>query len=332
MKDKLNDYFNGNLSYEEELRVQQWLAQNAESELVSEELEKLFDSCQNSVSEPLSQKSIYDSISRKLSLRGTRVHGRRIAGYAASAFAAVALCLLFFAAGNHWGRLDAASVAWMEERVPYACTRQLQLSDGTVLTLAPGTRITYPDRFTGAERRIFVDGEIFASVAKNSECPFIISSAGAQVKVLGTTFNFKSFAESSNVELSLLEGSVQMQFSSERSKRQITVSPGQRIRFDKTTSELRTERFDVGTYTPLYADASSVYYNNVRLQDIAADLSRRFDRKIVITDEKLAQSSFFAIFTNNESIDQILGTISLNHDMKVNEADGVFYISSTRVQ
>lgn len=330
MKDKLTDYFNGGLSYEEDQDVQQWLAQNAESDIVSQELEKLFDSCQNTASEPSRQASIFNSISRKLSLSGSRTSGRRIAVYAFSAAVSLCLCMLIFVAGNHMGRLDASSVEWMEERVPNACTRQIQLSDGTILNLAPGTRITYPDRFIGAERRIFVDGEVFAAVAKDPEHPFIISSEGSQVKVLGTTFNFKSFSESSDIELSLLEGSVQMHFNTAGSSRQVMVKPGQCVRYDRKTSELRTSHFDVDTYHPLFVDTSSFYYNNVRLQDIAADLSRRFDRKIVITDEKLAQSNFFAIFTNNESIDQILGTIAMNHSMKVSNNDGVYYISSTR--
>lgn len=329
MKDKLTDYFNGNIP-DEEQHIQQWLAQNADSPLVSEEMEKLFDSCEGSIADPSRVASVFDAVTRKLSLRRTKTRGRRVAGYALSGVVAVSLSLVFFTAGNRWGRMDAGSVEWIEERVPNASTRQLQLSDGTILTLAPGTRITYPDRFTGSERRIFVDGELFAEVAKNSECPFIISSEGTQVKVLGTTFDFKSFSGSSDVELSLVEGCVQMQFTSRESSRQVTVTPGQCIRYDRNTSELRTERFDAASYRPLFEDTSSFYYNNVRLHDIAADLSRRFDRKIVITDERLAQTKFFAIFTNNESVDKILRTIALNHNMKVNCSDGVYYISSKK--
>ena len=38
----------------------------------------------------------------------------------------------------------------------------------------------------------FVEGEVFAEVAKNPENPFIIASGDVDVKVLGTTFNFKA--------------------------------------------------------------------------------------------------------------------------------------------
>lgn len=330
MKDKLTDYFNGRLSYEEEQRVQQWLAKNAESELVSKELERLFDSCQNSFTDSHRQVSIYNAISRKLSLGKSSGIGRRIAGYAAATFVSAALCLFFFLAGNHHGQIDASSVEWLEEKVPNASTRQIQLSDGTILSLAPGTRITYPDRFIGPDRRIFVDGEIFAEVAKDADHPFIISSEGTQVKVLGTTFNFRSFSGSSDIALALMEGSVQMQFNTDETIRQVMVTPGQRVSFDRTTNELRTEKFDIAASDMLFADMSSFYYNNMRLQDIAADLSRHFDRKIVITNESLAQSSFFAIFTKHESLDQILGTMALNHSMKVRCSDGVYYISPSR--
>lgn len=55
------------------------------------------------------------------------------------------------------------------------------------LHLNAGTRFTYPSSFQGSERRVFIEGEVFAEVAKNPEQPFIIASGDVDVKVLGTT-------------------------------------------------------------------------------------------------------------------------------------------------
>ena len=68
---------------------------------------------------------------------------------------------------------------WLEQQVPYGEMASLTLPDGTQLHLNSGSRITYPSAFTGKERRIFVEGEIFADVAKDPRKPFIIQSGSA---------------------------------------------------------------------------------------------------------------------------------------------------------
>ena len=85
-------------------------------------------------------------------------------------------------------------VEWFEKQVPYGEIASLALPDGTHLHLNSGSRITYPSAFTGKERRIFVDGEIFADVAKDPHKPFIIRSGDVGIRVLGTKFNFKSLS------------------------------------------------------------------------------------------------------------------------------------------
>ena len=89
------------------------------------------------------------------------------------------------------------------------------LPDGTQLHLNSGSCITYPSVFTGKERRIFVEGEIFADVAKNPRKPFIIQSGEVGIRVLGTRFNFKSYANTDCSEVLLVEGSVRFDINAE---------------------------------------------------------------------------------------------------------------------
>jgi len=89
-------------------------------------------------------------------------------------------------------------------------TRNLTLPDGTLLTLNAGSRITWPDRFSGANREVFLDGEVVANVAKDSEHPFIIHSGEADIRVHGTTFDLKAYHDASILEIMLREGSVSL--------------------------------------------------------------------------------------------------------------------------
>ena len=63
------------------------------------------------------------------------------------------------------------------------------------------------------------------------------------------------------------------------------------------------------------------------MHDIALDLERLFGTRIVILDEALAQTRYFAYFTNNETLDQIISAINSDRKMKISRRDGAVYLS-----
>ena len=76
-----------------------------------------------------------------------------------------------------------------------------------------------------------------------------------------------------------------------------------------------------------FHDDGSIHFFNLRLSDIASDLERLFGVKVVLLDEKLADTRYFAWFSNNETLDQILDGINVDGRMKFRKKDNVIYIS-----
>ncbi|SFA54379.1 FecR family protein [Pedobacter suwonensis] len=85
---------------------------------------------------------------------------------------------------------------------------KVTLSDGSMVLLNAGSKLTFPTGFRGPERKVYVEGEAFFSVTKNADKPFIVNVGGNEIKVLGTRFNVNSYPETGGVEATLLEGSV----------------------------------------------------------------------------------------------------------------------------
>jgi ferric-dicitrate binding protein FerR (iron transport regulator) len=215
---------------------------------------------------------------------------------------------------------------WLELKVPNGQTDELVLADGTRLHLNAGTRVTYPSVFLGSERKVFIEGEVFAEVAKNPEQPFIIASGDVDVKVLGTTFNFKAYDNTECVELILLEGSVQVGIDANTRTKQIQLHPGEMIQYDRKSGEIEMKDFQPHLYKGFHDDGA-IHFFNLRLSDIASDLERLFEVKVVILDENLAESRYFAWFSNNETLEQILDGINIDGKMKLSRKDEVIYIS-----
>jgi ferric-dicitrate binding protein FerR (iron transport regulator) len=274
----------------------------------------------------LSSEAFAD-VCRKLGLRVKRSRGLNLKNIARWAMSIAACMILpFLGAVAYKYLVPEEEAQWLEMKVPHGQKSELILADGTCLHLNAGSRITYPSEFIGKERRIFVDGEVFAEVAKDPEKPFIIASGDVDVKVLGTTFNFKAYDNAECVELLLLEGKVQMNIDAQNRTKQLMVHQGEMVQYDRKNGEIDLKDFNPLRYKGFH-DNGSIHFFNLRLSDITSDLERLFGSKIVLLDESLADTRYFAWFTNNEDLDQILQGINVDGKMKFTRRDGVIYIS-----
>ncbi|MDR2130821.1 MAG: FecR domain-containing protein [Odoribacteraceae bacterium] len=86
----------------------------------------------------------------------------------------------------------------------------LVLSDGSRAWLNADSELRYPVTFTGKERKVFLSGEAYFIVARDSARPFVVESAGARVEALGTRFNVAAYREEERVVTTLEEGRVRV--------------------------------------------------------------------------------------------------------------------------
>ena len=86
---------------------------------------------------------------------------------------------------------------------------QLTLPDGSKVWLNASSSIHYPTAFLEKERTVIITGEAYFEIAKDANKPFIVKMYnGAEVKVLGTHFNIKSYTDEEEIKTTLLEGSI----------------------------------------------------------------------------------------------------------------------------
>ena len=84
----------------------------------------------------------------------------------------------------------------------------LTLPDGSVMTLAAGSRASWPRRFSGEQREVVVDGEAFFDVVHDSAVPFRVRVRDAVAEDVGTRFLVKGWPELTQVEVVVEEGVV----------------------------------------------------------------------------------------------------------------------------
>lgn len=247
---------------------------------------------------------------------------RRIMQWTSYAAACIAMAL-FLMTSYHSRQSD---IEWHEVYSGIGETLNVELSDGTTLCLNSDTKLIYPSEFAGSGRNIYVDGEIYADVAKDEDRPFIISSNALKVKVLGTQLRVKSYMEDENAEVALISGKVEIQAGTGNKIFNRVLAPGQMIRYNKEICAI--EDYKINDSMGFWNHDCSIRFVNEPLADIAADLERRFGVDIIIEGKTLAATQYYASFVNGESLESILNTLNANGSMKISKLNNAYIMTN----
>ena len=329
MPDFVKDHLNGNTNPQTESAATAWLAAHINDSDFDAELDNLFDNVipdNDADSFEQSKRKIDAFIEFECDFKKKEHKTRRriIWGGIISVAAVVTAFILF----NHSHITVQEPVRWHEIYTGRGETESLILPDGTALTVNPGTKVIYPSHFGSGTRTIYVDGEIYADVAKDPQKPFIVSANDTRIKVHGTRFNVKAFAEMDEVEVALICGSVTMEVCGNDKSFSRTLRPGEFVRYNKEDGTV--EDYNINMTALEYGQSKNLRFINQSLEEIANDLERHFNVRIFIEDEHLAQTQYYASFVNNEDLDQILNALNSNKAMKIKKKNNTIVISLNR--
>lgn len=194
-----------------------------------------------------------------------------------------------------------ADAGYKEITVSPGHREEIKLSDGSVLMANAGTRLIYPDEFTGGERRIYADGEIYINVAKDREHPFVVESKDFDVKVLGTTFNVCNSSDST-ANVVLVEGSIEL---TGRSKQTVRLRPGDMAELlnGNTTSLRQVDTADYISWTD-----GLIALRGETLGNLSVRLGRYYGIDISC-DASLSDVKVYGKLDLRDSVEQVLSSI-----------------------
>lgn len=204
---------------------------------------------------------------------------------------------------------------------------KVSLPDGTQVWLNADSRITYNENFQGKVREVELTGEAFFDVVRDETRPFIIHTSSIDVKVLGTAFNVRSYAEEKNTETSLIRGSVEITLLKSPDMKKIILKPNDKLIVNNQEGTLVNGADDKAKNNPPVLTLGKIHYkekdssavetlwiknklafDKETLEDIALKIERWYDVKLIITDEKLKKESYTATF-EDETLQEVMGAL-----------------------
>jgi transmembrane sensor len=272
----------GQLSPEEEFELNNWFEASANNRVEYEVYSKLWSDSLDSKSTMEVNvegafkrfKNLPEVKSQMLPAKEKGTHGLKVAlskwSIAAGLFVVVFLAYyLINLVGNNQNHF-----------LKYSSTdAPLNLKDGSVVNLNLGAEISYPESFKAKVRKIKLTGEAFFDIAKDPQKPFIIETAGGEIKVLGTSFNIRDLSAEKTMEVFVLSGTVQ--FTYQEGAMAKTLNAGDKMVFNKSNHEISISR--PSGQNDISWHSRKLEFIDVPLSKVVVDLARYFHAEITLS-------------------------------------------------
>ena len=184
--------------------------------------------------------------------------------------------------------------------IPNGGEFQVTLADGTKVCLNAGTKLTYPIAFVGKERRVHLEGEGYFEVKRDENKPFIVEIKGMEVKVLGTSFNLRSFAADNRSTATLISGKIEVK----TSLRRVELSPNQQADLLVGENKLDVREVDAAVYSAWTKGRFVV--RRERLETILDDVSRWYNVTVFYEQSSAKDILFSGIMERYADISKTL--------------------------
>jgi len=186
---------------------------------------------------------------------------------------------------------------------------QIELSDGTKVWINSGSKLTYPEEFTGNVREVKLEGEAYFQVESDKEHPFFVDLNGCKVKATGTRFNISNYREDGEITTYLEHGKVSLlSIDGKDSNKSVQLDENEIIVYQKANKQYHIANADGKKYIG-WIDGALIFKND-NTSDVAARLGRWFNAEIIFDEEVLKSDYVFTATFKHESLEEALKLLS----------------------
>ena len=295
-KEILQRYVEGNVSPEEIIAVVDWLDADENNVREFMALHKL-----NDISLLNQPDSKVDVQKKKKTITFRQI------GYELAKIAAI---LILFWGGTKLYETTSVKenvIAYQTLYVPAGQRAELILPDSTHVWLNARSKLVYPISFGKDIRQVELNGEAYFDVIHNEKQPFVVKTPQMDIQVLGTEFNVTAYSSSSDFEVALLRGCIELSSPRLSSNYRMKEKEHIRLQNNKLISK------DISDYDYFRWKEGLICFNNESVATIIEKLKLYYDIDIEVYNQKFINSRYTGKFRTKDGIEQVLRVLQIEH-------------------
>jgi len=226
-------------------------------------------------------------------LAGIQARWRRSALLAAAAVVVVAGASLLWRAAREDGQTAAGlRVAGVEYTTGVGRVDTLKLADGTSVVLGPSSRLRLEQNYGRRDRTLTLDGQAFFEVAHDDARPFVVRTASALLRDVGTAFSVEADRDL-GTRVAVTSGAVDVAAVAARNGEPTVLHSGDRAEI--TGDRMTVERGVVDSSATSWT-RGALAFRDASMTTVAAELRRWYGIRLVVDDSTLATRRLTATF------------------------------------
>lgn len=187
----------------------------------------------------------------------------------------------------------------------------LHLPDGSRAILNSASSIKYPTNFTGTQREVYAEGEVFFEVVRNEKKPFVVHAGRLVSQVLGTSFNVRNRPEENVNTIALVTGKVQVSIPEETDQKKCYIlTPGEAMELDPAKGIFQKMNFDIERETG-WKD-NIIYFTDANYHEVFETLENWYGVEINVVQTRRKPTWKLTAKFENENLENILNALTLS--------------------
>lgn len=199
------------------------------------------------------------------------------------------------------------TVSYVQHSVAAGMREKVTLPDGSQVWLNAGSTLIYPSTFLTSERDVFLMGEGFFEVKKDSLHPFVVSTRYLSLQVLGTSFNVSAYPDASKVTATLETGALNVRVCPDSVS--YVLKPDQQLVYTPATHVIERHQVRASDYSEWRM--GGLFFDNVPFEEILRVLERTYGMKIHVRTSAYRDQKIYVHFDKGESLENIFQILKL---------------------
>lgn len=200
--------------------------------------------------------------------------------------------------------------------------QKLVLPDGSTVVLEKNASIVVAEHYGRRMRKVFLQGEAFFEVRRNTKAPFLVFAEGLITEVLGTSFRIKPQSAQKTIEVSVKSGRVSVyttQTLPNKQRNGLILTPNQKGIFHVESHSIQQAIVDTPQILIPNLKPADFQFENSPLEQIARTMQLAYGIELVLPNDKIRSCKFTGNLNGlglQKQLDLLCGSFNIAYEIR----------------